>query len=75
MFYREGGREYALPRIPDEQAAEQPATPTATAAPVLEETGAAPDYAGRLGPALVMFAFGAWLVWRGLRGRTILSSK
>jgi hypothetical protein len=75
MLYREGGREYALPRIPDEQAAAQPAAVTATTAQLLDETGAAPDYATRLGAALVAFALGAWMIWRGFRGRATSSSK
>ena len=73
MLYREGGREYVLPPMAAEPAADPTATAPATAASAtavsqMGETGGSRGGTA-LGAALGLFAFGAWMVWRGFRRR------
>jgi hypothetical protein len=78
MLYREGGREYLLPRVTTEQPASAPgeALPITGGTPVRPhgfENGNDFNWI-TLTSALLLLALGAWMAWRGFRRRSALRS-
>jgi hypothetical protein len=71
MVYREGGREYLLPRVNTEPPASAPGealpvTGAALASPPSTGIDSAVDWV-TLTSALVLLALGAWMAWCGFR--------